>query len=153
DGRVAHLCITTRFQRRHLPLDLLGVPPVIGVEKRNPRARGRCHTGVASCSETSVLTPDVAHPVSVRCNYLSRIVLGSVVYDDDFFGRIGLSKHAVDALPEILAVVIRRNDHRDVHRVSSHALTIRANAHPRPLFAPNREPSRRSTSLCSRAPV
>ena len=89
--------------------------PLIGVEAQDPRVRGSIQTEILVCPEA----PPGIHvdPIRVLPADLQGLVLAAGVADDDLIGP----PDALQAGPDVLLLVVDRNDKRKVHRPYSPA--------------------------------
>ena len=89
---------------RHLPFDLLRVQMIIRVEELQITPRGACDSGVPRGAYPRILLPDVNDLVSIGSGNRIRVVVGTVVDDDDLNGGISLRKAAIDGRLEITSL-------------------------------------------------
>jgi hypothetical protein len=116
DAAVDDVNLRVALKVLDLPLELVRLDEVVGVEELEVFARRVADAGVARRPLPRVLLPDVADArVSGRVSLddRARVVLRAVVHDDALPGAVGLRREARERLADEVPVVVGRDDDAD----------------------------------------
>ena len=102
---------------RHLPLEFLGVPSVVGVHERHEFAVSCLRAPVACGAHAASLVAAVVRTrIVVASDHLRSAVVGPPVDNDEFEVRVRLREDALYRLAHRVRAFVRREDDADGHR-------------------------------------
>jgi len=113
---VRHVTLGMALQTRDLQLELAGLEEVVAVEVLDELTLGRQPPGLPCSADAGVRLVNNSHLGMKARQAVGRgsgVVGGSIVYDDDFDGPVGLGEDAGHRLPEHGCPVEDRDDRRN----------------------------------------
>ena len=118
--------IELRFLTQYspLPLCLVRRPEIVVIEECEELAVRFPDTKIARGSRACVLLVQVPDRRRIdRADDERRIVIGTVIDDDDLAARQGLLQHALNGVRNETRTIMCRNNNTDVHRLLLHHYT------------------------------
>ncbi len=122
---MAETTLGVRFERIHLPLQFLGQPVIVGIEKGDPFTASKSDAGVAGGAHSAVFLNQEVGVRIVLLHPLGGAVGGSVVHHDQFPVGKALSQNRVQGPKKNLLAVESRYDDRHLGRRIRHPVTGR----------------------------
>jgi hypothetical protein len=95
---------------RHLPGDLVRMQGIVGIKEFQVSPLGASDACVSRCWEPAVGAIVILNPRSVGFRHRFRVVVRSVIDDDDLDGGISLSQRTINGLAQVLSLPIAGDD-------------------------------------------